>query len=62
MRLLLSSGSLGQFASLVLGVGDGVLEVAEEFSGDVALEAADDLWFAEAFDGSSRDVVLGLLV
>ena len=62
MRLLLSSSSLVEFDGLVVGVGDGVLEVSEELASDVALQAADDLWFAEAFGGSSGDVVLGWLV
>ena len=51
MRLLLSSGSLVERGGLVVGVGDGVLEVAEELAGDVTLEAADDLLGAEAFGG-----------
>jgi hypothetical protein len=38
------------------------LDVGEELSGDVALEAADDLLFAEAFGGAAGDVVLGGLV
>jgi hypothetical protein len=62
MRLLLSSGSLDERGDLVLGVCDGLLQVAEELSSDVTLDAADDLLFAEAFGGSPRDVVLRGLV
>ena len=38
MRLLLSSSSLDERGDLVLGVCDGVLQVAEELSSDVSLE------------------------
>ena len=62
MRLLLSSSSLDERGDLVLGVGDGLLQVAEELSSNVSLEAADDLLFAEAFGGASGDVVLRRLV
>ena len=41
---------------------DGVRRGREEFAGDVALEAADDLGFGQAFFGASFDVVLGGLV
>jgi hypothetical protein len=37
-------------------------QVGVDLAGDVALEAADDLAFAEAFDGSSLQAVTGELV
>jgi hypothetical protein len=52
-RLLMSSSALGVEGWLEDGGCDHVLDVGEEFSGDVALEAADDLLFAEAFGGAA---------
>ena len=63
MRLLVSSSDLAVGWRGSTGGGcDHAVDVWEELSGDVALEAADDLLFGSAFGGAARDVVLGGLV
>jgi hypothetical protein len=60
MLLCLSSRGL---SDLWRGFGDGCAgQVVVDLSGDVALEAADDLAFAESLGGAAFDVVAGGLV
>src|SRR5262245_3847466 len=60
MRLLVSScdPSVG-WRGLEGGGCDRVVDVGEEFSGHVALEAADDFLFGASLGGAAGDVVLG---
>jgi hypothetical protein len=60
MRLLLSRCDLVVgWRGLVDGGCDHVVDVGKEFSGDVALEAADELLFGASFGGAAGDAVLG---
>jgi hypothetical protein len=57
--MLMSSSALGVGGWFEGGGCDYLLDVGEELSRDVALEAADDLVFGASFGGAAGDVVLG---